>query len=382
MDLRYGMNPHQSARILSAADDPVRVLHGSPSMINLLDALNAWQLVREAAAATDSPAATSFKHVSPAGVAIAGEVDATMRQTWSLGEGVIGSLTSAYVRARDADPKSSFGDMIAVSEPVDEELADLLARVVSDGIIAPGFHPGTMQAVTRKKGGKFLVLQADPGYQPPQWECRDVYGVRLEQQRDQLPLTADLLQVINGPALNHRQIHDALLGMVTMRYTQSNSVAYVKDGMTVGIGAGQQSRVDCTKLAGRKSTVWWRRRYPPVQGLPLASATARQDRLNWQIRIAENDMTSAQRATLTALTGRNDLGIDAERWTDWDTGLTGITMVSDGYIPFRDNIDHASSYGVTSIVEPGGSSRTDEIHDACEELGITLAHTNTRLFHH
>lgn len=159
-------------------------------------------------------------------------------------------------------------------------------------------------------------------------------------------------------------------------------MAYVKDGMTVGIGAGQQSRVDCTKLAGRKSTVWWRRRYPPVQGLPLASATARQDRLNWQIRIAENDMTSAQRATLTALTGRNDLGIDAERWTDWDTGLTGITMVSDGYIPFRDNIDHASSYGVTSIVEPGGSSRTDEIHDACQELGITLAHTNTRLFHH
>lgn len=228
MDLRYGMNPHQSARILSAADDPVRVLHGSPSMINLLDALNAWQLVREAAAATDSPAATSFKHVSPAGVAIAGEVDATMRQTWSLGEGVIGSLTSAYVRARDADPKSSFGDMIAVSEPVDEELADLLARVVSDGIIAPGFHPRTMQAVTRKKGGKFLVLQADPGYQPPQWECRDVYGVRLEQQRDQLPLTADLLQVINGPALNHRQIHDALLGMVTMRYTQSNSVSMAK----------------------------------------------------------------------------------------------------------------------------------------------------------
>ncbi|GAB1816078.1 phosphoribosylaminoimidazolecarboxamide formyltransferase [Mycobacterium sp. MUNTM1] len=382
MDLRYGMNPHQRGRILSAADGPVRILHGSPSMINLLDALNAWQLVREAKAATDSPAAASFKHVSPAGAAIAGEVDATTRQTWSLGDGVIGSLTSAYVRARDADPKSSFGDMIAVSEPVDEELADLLGRVVSDGIIAPGFSPGTMQTLTRKKGGKFLVLQADPDYQLPEWECREVYGVRLEQQRDQLPLTADLLHVINGPALNQRQTRDALLGMATMRYTQSNSVAYIKDGMTVGIGAGQQSRVDCTRLAGHKSTIWWRRRYPPVQGLAFPSATARQDRLNWQIRVAENDMTSAQRATLAALTGLDGPRVDGQRWTDWDKGLTDITMVSDGYIPFRDNIDHARSYGVTCIVEPGGSSRTDEVRDACQELGITLAHTNTRLFHH
>ena len=199
MDLRYGMNPHQCARILSATESPVRVIGGTPSMINYLDALNAWQLVREARIATNSPAAASFKHVSPAGAAIAGAVDDTMRQTWGLGDGAIRSLTSAYVRARDADPKSSFGDMIAVSEPVDEELAAVLARVVSDGVIAPGFAPGTVATLARKKGGRFLVLEADPGYEPPEWECREVFGVRMEQQRDRLPLTADLLQVSTVP---------------------------------------------------------------------------------------------------------------------------------------------------------------------------------------
>lgn len=382
MDLRYGMNPHQCARIVSAADSPLRVVHGAASMINYLDALNAWQLVRQAQAATSSSVATSFKHVSPAGAALAGPVDDTMREAWGLGAGVIGSLTSAYVRARDADPKSSFGDLIAVSEPVDDELADVVARVVSDGIVAPGFAPGTVAALARKKGGRFLVLETDPGYEPPEWEQRDVFGVRLEQQRDRLPLTADLLQVIDGPALNPGQIRDALLGMVTLRYTQSNSVAYVKAGMALGIAAGQQSRVDCTKLGGRKAVIWWRRRHPAVRSLPIPADMSRQDRLNWQIRVAENEMTPSQHSTLAALTGACDLGIDEAQRSAWDNELTDVTLVSDGYIPFRDNIDHACAYGVATIVEPGGSSRTTDVRDACRELAITLAHTNTRLFHH
>ncbi|MUL48609.1 hypothetical protein FZI85_26755 [Mycobacterium sp. CBMA293] len=226
---------------------------GSPglSMINYLDALNAWQLVREVHAASGSPAATSFKHVSPTGAAIAGAVDATMCENWGLGDAPVGPLASAYVRARDADPKSSFGDMIAVSEPVDEELADLLVRVVSDGIIAPDYAPGVAAMLSRKKNGRFLILQADPDYEPPRWECREVFGMQLEQQRDAAPLTANLLDVVECVALSPVQIEDALLGMVTARYTQSNTVVFVKDVMALGIAAGQQSRVDATKLAAR-----------------------------------------------------------------------------------------------------------------------------------
>lgn len=382
MDLRYGMNPHQCARIASRPDAPVRVIHGAPSMINYLDALNAWQLVRDARAATDLVAATSFKHVSPAGAAVAGAVDDTMRETWGLGEGVIGSLASAYVRARDSDPRSSFGDMIAVSEPVDDELADLLVRVVSDGIIAPGFAPGTVKALAGKKSGRFLVLEVDPGYEPPEWEHREVFGVRLEQQRDRVPITPDLLQIIDGPALNQHQVRDALLGMITMRYTQSNSVAYVKDGMALGIAAGQQSRVDCTKLAGGKAAIWWRRRHPAIRGLVLPPDMPRQDRLNWQIRVAENALTPSQCATLTAITGASDPAFDQACQSDWDNELTDVTLVSDGYIPFRDNIDAARHYGVSCVVEPGGSTRTNDVQDACAEAGITLVHTDTRLFHH
>jgi phosphoribosylaminoimidazolecarboxamide formyltransferase / IMP cyclohydrolase len=382
MELRYGMNPHQSARVVTAVDSPVRVVHGTPSMINCLDGLNAWQLVREARTATDAPAAASFKHVSPAGVAIAGAVDETMRQTWGLGEANTGSLTTAYVRARDVDPRSSFGDMIAVSDPVDEELADMLTKVVSDGIVAPGFTPGTVAALARKKNGTFLVLEVDPHYQAPEWEHCEVFGVRLEQQRDVLPLTADLLRVVDGPPLSQQQICDALLGMVTMRYTQSNSVALVKDGMTLGIAAGQQSRVDSTKLAGRKSRLWWRRRHPAIRGLSFPAAMSRQDRLNWQISVAENEMAPPQRAAMSSIAESDDFGIDDGQLTSWDDELSDVTMVSDGYVPFRDNVDHAWTYGVTCIVEPGGSSRTSDVRDACRELGITLAHNNLRLFHH
>lgn len=381
MEMRYGVNPHQKARIGKGSPQPVKLLNGSPSYINVLDALNAWPLVREASAALNLPVAASFKHVSPAGVAVAGSPDPTMREVWGLGDGHIGPLTSAYVRARDADPKCSFGDMIAVSEPVDLELASFLARVISDGIVAPGFEEGALEILSRKKKGAFLVFEADPDFQPPRWEQRSVYGMLLEQEQDALPVTADCLQMAEGPELGPRAVADALLGMVTVRYTQSNSVAYLRDGMTLGIGAGQQSRVDCTKLAGAKAANWWMRRNPSVRGLTFPAAMSRQDRLNWQIRFAEGDMTPGEWDAFREVAGDSE-PVPADARRAWGEQLDKVTLASDGFIPFRDNVDYASRYGVRYIVEPGGSLRTPEVATACREHGIALAHTGIRLFHH
>jgi phosphoribosylaminoimidazolecarboxamide formyltransferase / IMP cyclohydrolase len=381
MEMRYGVNPHQKARVGEGSPEPLKLLNGSPSYINVLDALNAWPLVREARAALNAPVAASFKHVSPAGVATAGMPDETMRQVWGLGDGHVGPLTSAYVRARDADPKCSFGDMIAVSEPVDLELAEFLARVISDGIVAPGFEPGALEILSRKKKGAFLVFEADPDFEPPRWERREVYGMVLEQEHDALPITAGCLQVAEGPEFGPGAVNDALLGMITVRYTQSNSVAYLRDGTTLGIGAGQQSRVDCTRLAGAKAANWWMRREASVRGLPLPEEMSRQDRLNWQIRYAEDDMTPGEWAALGEVAGDVE-PIPQDLRAAWGEQLDGVTLASDGFIPFRDNIDYASRYGVRYVVEPGGSLRTPEVAAACRELGISLAHTGIRLFHH
>jgi phosphoribosylaminoimidazolecarboxamide formyltransferase/IMP cyclohydrolase len=390
MQLRYGTNPHQSARVAGSAGagpgraaGPVRVVHGRPSYINLLDALNGWQLVREAAIAAGGPAAASFKHVSPAGVAVAGPVDPAAREAWGL-DAAPGPLTSAYVRARDADPKSSFGDMIAVSEPVDAELAGFVRRVVADGIIAPGFEAGAVAALAAKKDGAFLILEADPAWQPPAWERREVFGLVLEQERDVLPITAGLLTVAGDGALPAGAARDAVLGLVTLRFTQSNSVAVVRDGMTLGIGAGQQNRVDCVRLAAAKAATWWLRRHPQVRALAGtgAAALSRQDRLNWQIRLADGDMAPGQVAEFSRLFPALAPAISADARTAWAARLDEVTLVSDGFLPFRDNIEHASRAGVRYVTEPGGSSRADDIAAACAEHGMTLIRTGLRLFHH
>lgn len=382
MRLRYGMNPHQVARIVSPAGPaPVRVVSGAPSLINVLDALNGWQLVREAAAATGSVAAASFKHVSPAGAALAGDLDATALRSWGL-DGQPGPTTSAYVRARDADPKSSFGDMIAVSEPVDAGLASFLRRVAADGIVAPGFEPGVAGVLAAKKDGTFLVLEADADYRPPVFERREVFGLLVEQQRDELPIRADLLKVVSGPALPDSAVRDTSLGLVTLRYTQSNSVALIKDGMTLGIGAGQQNRVDCVKLAAAKAAAWWLRRHPHIRGLPAAPGLGRQDRLNWQLRMADADLTPGQVSEFARLFPGVAPTLSDEWRLRWLGQLTGVTLASDGFIPFRDNIDQASTIGVRYVVEPGGSNRSAEVAAACAGYGMTLAHTGLRLFHH
>jgi phosphoribosylaminoimidazolecarboxamide formyltransferase/IMP cyclohydrolase len=380
VDLRYGINPHQAVRAAeSAGPSPLALRAGSPSYINVLDALNAWQLVREAAAATGLPVATSFKHVSPAGAATSGPLDDAARATWGI-DGSVGALTSAYLRARDGDPKSSFGDVIAVSQPVDLELAQLLARVISDGIVAPGFEPGAMAILARKKGGSFLVLEADPDVQPPDWERRDVLGMVLEQQRDAAPITAELLGAaadsLTQPAV------DALLGLVAARYTQSNSVVLVRDGQALGIGAGQQNRVDCVRLAAAKAATWWLRRHPTVRAVRAADGMTRQDLLNWQVRLADSDMTELQEAEFRVLFPGIEPALAPADRSAWLAGLTDLTLVSDGFLPFRDNVDHAARIGVRHIVEPGGSTRSDEVAQACAELGITLTRTGLRLFHH
>jgi phosphoribosylaminoimidazolecarboxamide formyltransferase/IMP cyclohydrolase len=366
VELRYGMNPHQRAATAVPVDprrQPFRVINGDASYLNVLDAVGAWQLVSEASTALGRTAASSFKHVSPAGAATAGEIDAVMADTYRVNADGVGAVTSAYLRARDADPRSSYGDFAAVSQPVDLELADLLRRVVSDGIIAPGYEPGVVATLSAKQRGRFLVMQADPEFRPPPEEVREVYGVRLTQPRDDAPLTRALLA---HPELPAAAADDLLLGLVVARYTQSNSVAYVRGGMTLGIGAGQQSRVDCTQLAGAKVDGWWLRRHPKVRALAFDSDTTIQDRIN---------------AKITAIVEDRDVLEPVER-DRWLRHLDGVAFVSDGALPFTDNVEQARRHGVRYIAEPGGSIRSDDVRAACHRLGITLIHTGIRLFRH
>jgi phosphoribosylaminoimidazolecarboxamide formyltransferase/IMP cyclohydrolase len=385
VDLRYGINPQQQAAAAEPVRPgqwPVRLLQGSPSYINMLDALNSWQLVSEASRALNRPAAASFKHVSPAGAAVAGPVDEVTADLYGIDRDRVGMLTSAYLRARDADPKSSYGDFAAVSHPVDAELAELLTRVVCDGIIAPGYAPGTVATLSMKKNGRFLVMEADRAFVPPQREAREVAGLRLTQQRDQAALSTALLDNVVCGTLPATAAQDLLLGLAVLRYTQSNSVCYLRGGATLGIGAGQQSRVDCTRLAGAKTDTWWLRRHPAVRALAFQPHIRRQDRINWQIRFIEGDLTPYERTRLSAALSEPVPELTAHQRTQWLAGLSDVAFVSDGALPFRDNVDHAHRHGVGYIAEPGGSVRSPEVEDACREHQITLARTGLRLFHH
>ncbi|MGH7920919.1 MAG: phosphoribosylaminoimidazolecarboxamide formyltransferase, partial [Candidatus Dormibacteraceae bacterium] len=342
MELRYGLNPQQQASVEPVVPDrwPFTVLGGRPGYINLLDALNAWQLVQQASRALGKPAATSFKHVSPAGAAVSGPVDAVTAELYGLDPERVGPLTSAYVRARDADPKSSYGDFVALSGDVDEQLARVLAHVVSDGIIAPGYDKEALEVLTRKKNGTFLVLRADPTYEPPPEDRRELYGVRFTQSRDLVEIGPEVLVDPLGPPLPPQTSDDLLLGLVVLRFTQSNSTCYVREGQTLGIGAGQQSRVDCTRLAGQKVDTWWLRRHPLVRDLTFKREVRRQDRINWQVRFIEGDLTDDERASFgAALEQPPERELTAADRREWVAGLTGVAFASDGFLPFRDNVD-------------------------------------------
>jgi phosphoribosylaminoimidazolecarboxamide formyltransferase/IMP cyclohydrolase len=383
--LKYGCNPHQSFASIDPLDParvPIRVLNGTPSFINFLDALNAWQLVREARIATGLAAAASFKHVSPAGAAVAVPLTPELARAYEVEGRALTPAALAYVRARGADPKCSFGDFAALSDVVDVATAEFLRGVVSDGIVAPGFEPAALEVLKQKKNGAFIVIEADAAFVPPKRESREVFGMQLLQDRNDHQVTsAELTEVVCG-ALTPEATRDLLLGLVAIKYTQSNSVGYALGGQMIGIGAGQQSRVDCTKLAGAKADLWWLGTHPRVLALRFKRGVKKQDRINWRVRYIEGDLTRFEEAALgEALDGPLEPLTSDER-REWLRRMSGVSLVSDGFIPFRDNIDHASKHGVSFIAEPGGSTRDKDVEDACREYGIALVHTKLRLFHH
>jgi phosphoribosylaminoimidazolecarboxamide formyltransferase/IMP cyclohydrolase len=338
--------------------------------------------VAEARAALNLPAAASFKHVSPAGAAVPVPLSDDLRRAYEVEGRELTPAALAYVRARGADPKSSFGDFVALSDRVDQETADFLKGVVSDGIVAPGYASAALKTLSAKKGGSFIVIEADPRFVPPERESREVFGMKLVQDRNQRAVTlADLKDVVCGE-LNDGARRDLVLGLIALKYTQSNSVGYALDGQMIGIGAGQQSRVDCTKLAGAKADTWHLGRHPKVLGLRFKKGIKRQERINWRVRFIEGDLTRSETQALEEVLEEPAPPLTSEEREAWLGELDQVSLVSDGFIPFRDNIDHASRHGVRYIAQPGGSTRDAEIKAACREYGMAMAHTGLRLFHH
>jgi phosphoribosylaminoimidazolecarboxamide formyltransferase/IMP cyclohydrolase len=383
MLLRYGCNPHQSyAAAEPLASPPCELVNGKPSLINLLDALNAWQLVSELRQALELPAAASFKHVSPAGAAVAEQLAPELAEAYEVAGVELTPAALAYVRARGADPKCSFGDFAALSEPVDEATANLLKGVISDGIIAPSYEPKALEILKQKKNGTFLVLRADPSFSAPQRESREVYGMRLTQDRNnRVFVLDDLADVVCGELTLEAQ-RDLVLGLTTLKYTQSNSVGYAVAGQMIGIGAGQQSRVDCTKLAGSKADVWQLRCHPKVLGLRFKPQVKRQERVNWRVRFIEGDLVAGEQAALEQALETPASPLTAEERREFLSNVSGVSLVSDGFIPFRDNIDHAQRHGVSFVAQPGGSTRDAEVTAACQQYGMAMVHTHIRAFHH
>nr|WP_152366044.1 5-aminoimidazole-4-carboxamide ribonucleotide transformylase [Microlunatus speluncae] len=375
MHLRYGLNPHQPATAEPIGPPPFRVINSDPSAINLLDAITGWNLVRDARRQLGVPVAASIKHVAPAGVAAAGPVDSVIMDSWAV-DGRPSPVLSAYLRARDADPRSSYGDLLAVSDPVDLELARFLATVISDGIVAPGFESGAIDILRRKRRGRYLIMEADPAVRPPQSELRELGGLRITQASDHGTLDAALLP----PDLPEATRADALLAMITARYTPSNTVVAVRDGQAIGIAGGQQSRVDCTRLAVAKAATWWLRRHPSAALIAGPPARRRQDRINLQLALATGDPTPEEARLLAAeLADRLPTATDRAAWL---SRLDRVIIAHDGAIPFRDNIDHAARIGTTMIIEPGGSTAAEPVEQACTDHNITLIRTHRRLFHH
>jgi phosphoribosylaminoimidazolecarboxamide formyltransferase/IMP cyclohydrolase len=385
MRFKYGCNPHQSfAQVepIAGGKNPVETLSGSPGYINFLDAVNAFQLVIEARKALGMPAAASFKHVSPAGAAVSTPLSPELARSYEV-EGLdLSPVTVAYVRARGADPKCSFGDFVAVSERVDVPFAKYMKTLVSDGIIAPDYEPEALDILKQKKKGAYVVMQADASFTAPAREKRELFGLVMEQDRNALELSeAQLKNVVCGE-LTDAAKRDLVLGLITLKYTQSNSVGYSLDGQMIGIGAGQQSRVDCTKLAGGKADIWYLRCHPKVLGLKFKAGVGKQDRINFRVRYIEGDLVPSEITELReALDQPLELLTDDEKRA-WLKTLRGVSLTSDGFLPFRDNVDHASKHGVSFVAQPGGSTRDEDVVTACREYGISMAHTGVRLFHH
>jgi phosphoribosylaminoimidazolecarboxamide formyltransferase / IMP cyclohydrolase len=387
MKLKYGCNPHQttaSFEHISEENAAFEILNGNPGYINLMDALNAWQLVSEIKRSINMTAATSFKHVSPAGAAVCVELSDELKAVYGFENEELSPSATAYLRARGADPSSSFGDFIAISDEVDVQTANILSKVVSDGIIAPSYDPKALEILSNKKKGGFIVLKANENYKPQATEERELHGVKLVQSCNTELITEKHLEnIVSGEkTLSKEVIRDLIVGLITLKYTQSNSVGYVLDGQMIGIGAGQQSRVDCTKLAGRKVDNWFLRQHPKVKALKFISGIKRQDKINWCLRYCEGDLTAQEQKLFEEILENKPSEFNDNEKKEWLNTLKGVSFVSDAFIPFRDNIDHAVRHGVSYIAHTGGSLRDDLVNEAAAEYGITIVHTGIRLFHH
>ena len=387
LELKYGCNPNQKPARLSMdqGELPLQVLNGRPGYINFMDALNSWQLVRALKKATGLPAAASFKHVSPAGAALGQPLSDVERQIYFAPEGDLSPIACAYVRARGADRLCSFGDWAALSDVCDEDTARVLAEEVSDGVIAPGYTDQALAILRTKKKGNYNVVQIDPDYTPAPVERRTIFGVTFEQRYNDLAITEELLQniVTEHKELSQQAKNDMLLAQIVLKYTQSNSVCYVKNGQTLGVGAGQQSRIHCTRLAGDKADIWWLRQHPKVLALPFLPDIRRPARDNAiDLYISqEHDDVLADGVWQTIFTEKPPV-LTQEEKTTWIAQQSGVTVGSDAFFPFGDNVERAHKSGVKYIVQPGGSIRDDQVIATADKYGMVMAFTGVRLFHH
>ena len=387
--LKYGCNPNQKPSRIYMDDDrdlPIEVLSGRPGYINFLDAFNGWQLVRELKAATGLPAATSFKHVSPAGAAVGLPLDETLRKIyWVDDMGELSPLACAYARARGADRMSSFGDFIALSDVCDKDTASLIKREVSDGVIAPGFTDEALEILKAKKKGNYCVIKIDENYRPAPLEHKQVFGITFEQGRQELPIDDELLSnvVTENKEIPEAAKRDLKIALITLKYTQSNSVCFVKDGQAIGVGAGQQSRVHCTRLAGQKADNWFLRQCPKVLDLQFVDGIRRADRDNAiDVYIGEEYMDVLADGAWEKIFKVKPEVFTREEKRAWLDQMKGVTLGSDAFFPFSDNIERAHKSGVQYIAEPGGSVRDDALIDCCNKYNIAMAFTGIRLFHH
>lgn len=387
--LKYGCNPNQKPSRIYMDDDrdlPIEVLSGCPGYINFLDAFNGWQLVRELKAATGLPAATSFKHVSPAGAAVGLPLDETLRKIyWVDDMGELSPLACAYARARGADRMSSFGDFIALSDVCDKDTASLIKREVSDGVIAPGFTDEALEILKAKKKGNYCVIKIDENYRPAPLEHKQVFGITFEQGRQELPIDDELLSnvVTENKEIPEAAKRDLKIALITLKYTQSNSVCFVKDGQAIGVGAGQQSRVHCTRLAGQKADNWFLRQCPKVLDLQFVDGIRRADRDNAiDVYIGEEYMDVLADGAWEKIFKVKPEVFTREEKRAWLDQMKGVTLGSDAFFPFSDNIERAHKSGVEYIAEPGGSVRDDAVIECCNKYNMAMAFTGIRLFHH
>jgi len=388
LELKYGCNPNQKpSRIyMENGELPIKVLNGKPGYINFLDAFNGWQLVSELKKATGLPAATSFKHVSPAGAAVGLPLSDTLAKIYWVDDlGELSPLASAYARARGADRMSSFGDFIALSDVCDKDTAMLIKREVSDGVIAPGYSEEALEILAQKKKGNYNVIQIDENYVPAKLEHKQVFGVTFEQGRQDLKIDDELLSniVTKNKDIPQNALNDLKISLITLKYTQSNSVCYVKDGQAIGIGAGQQSRVHCTRLAGQKADNWWLRQCPKVLNLPFIEGIRRADRDNAiDVYIGEEYMDVLADGAWEKIFKVKPEVFTREEKRAWLDQMKGVTLGSDAFFPFSDNIERAHKSGVKYIAEPGGSVRDDLVIETCDKYNMAMAFTGIRLFHH